>query len=516
MDSSAVPPTGPAKRPLRILVVDDDELDRLTVRRCLLQSGMAATIDEAASAAEAIDRVRPDSYDCVLLDYYMPGGDTLSLLRRFHAAAADVPVIIFTGRGDEEVAVELMKAGAVDYLPKASLTPERLATSCRYALEMSRAAAARRNAEEELRAQEARFRSLANAIPQLAWMTDGEGEVYWFNQRWYDYTGTTFEEPHASGWDRVHPDHLHHVAERFRRSFKTGESWEDTFPLRAADGQYRWFLSRALPMRGEDGTITGWFGTNTDITEQKHGEFERERLLALEQTARTDAERATRARDEVLAIVAHDLRNPMHTIMAAASMLALAADDDKRLRHVGIIQRSIQEMERLISDLLDVARIESGTLPIRHEPVELQALVDEALELFESQAVARKIPLHCHIEQDVQPIRADRDRLIQVLSNLVGNALKFTSGGDGVSVRASRLAGGVQISVKDSGTGIPPADLPHVFDRFWQASRESRAGAGLGLAICKGIVEAHGGRIWAESAVGRGTTVHFTVPHQEA
>lgn len=125
-------------RPVRVLVVDDDELDRLTVRRCLQQVGIDARVEEAGHAAEALERLRPGAFDCVLLDCYLPGSDALALLRDLQNRAADVPIVIFTGRGDEEIAVQFMKAGAADYLPKASLTPERLATSFRYAVEKAR------------------------------------------------------------------------------------------------------------------------------------------------------------------------------------------------------------------------------------------------------------------------------------------------------------------------------------------------------------------------------------------
>ena len=622
--------------PLRILVVEDDELDRRAVHRCLQQSGIRATVDEAASAAEVLERVGHTVYDCVLLDYYIPGAQGHFLLEAIRAAAPAVPLVIFTGRGDEEVAVEVMKAGAADYLPKASLTPERLAACLRHAIELARAAAARRRAEDELRAQEARFRTLANTIPQLAWMMDAEGSRHWYNQRWLDYTGTTLEAMQGSGWRQLHhPDHVQRVVDGIRRSLDTGEPWEDTFPLRSADGQYRWFLSRALPMQRDDGTIVGWFGTNTDITErleaervvreseerlrraleietvgvifftmdgvitgandaflrmggyshgdvaagrvrwdeltppewrpqsgqaveefgstgrpapyekeclrkdgsrwwalfaatrisategvqfvlditeQKKAEVERERLLALERRARAEAERATRARDEVLAIVAHDLRSPIHTVLGAAAMLARPLAEELRQRHVEIVQRSVKAMDRLIADLLDVARIEAGTLSIRPAPLDVRALVDETLEPFALPALARQIKLGFESAADIPSVTADRDRLGQVLSNLIGNALKFTPDGGRVSVRARSLEGPVQISVEDSGQGIAAEELPHVFDRFWQGDRASRSGAGLGLAICKGIVEAHGGRIWAESTLGRGTTFHITVP----
>src|SRR4029077_7734602 len=173
---------------LRILIVDDDETDRLAVRRCLHNSGMSVAVDEAGSAAEALKLIGSSAYDCVLLDYYLPDMPGLSLFERLRGGFPDLPVVMFTGRGDEDIAVELMKAGAADYLPKASITPERLAAGLRHAIELTRANAARKQAEHELRAQESQFRTLANAIPQFAWMADDSGARHWFNQRWLDYT----------------------------------------------------------------------------------------------------------------------------------------------------------------------------------------------------------------------------------------------------------------------------------------------------------------------------------------
>jgi PAS domain S-box-containing protein len=512
--------------PLRLLLVEDDELDRRAVRRCLQQCGIPVIAEDAISAEETLQRIASNGYDCVLLDYYIPGVRGLALFQKIREVAANMPVVIFTGRGDEDIAVELMKSGAADYLPKASLTAERLASSLRHIIELSGAAEARRRAEEELRVQEARFRTLVNAIPQLAWMADRSGARYWFNDRWYDYTGTSFEEVRGWGWQKAHhPDHLQRTVEKMRRSFEAGEDWEETYPLRGKDGTYRWFLSRALPIRGEDGGITNWLGTNTDITEQKNAEAERERALALEQQLRSHAERATRARDEVMAIVVHDLRNPMNTILTSATIIgyslekqaekgidfnpALAAD---LKTCVEAIQSSIKTMDRLICDLLDVSRMEAGSFSIQPSDVDIGALLEESLKICESQARAKKITVTADIPAGLPPVNGDRDRLDQVLSNLLGNAFKFTPEDGRVIVRARKVDASVQITVEDSGPGIPAADLPHIFDRYWRGDRASRDGAGLGLAICKGIVDAHGGNIWVESALGRGTTFRFNVP----
>jgi PAS domain S-box-containing protein len=358
-------------------------------------------------------------------------------------------------------------------------------------------------------------------------MTDRTGARYWFNDRWYDYTGTSFAEVRGWGWQKAHhPDHLQRVLDSMRRSFDAGEAWEDTFPLRGKDGTYRWFLSRALPIRGKDGSVTNWLGTNTDITEQKNAEAERERALAVEHQLRSHAERATRARDEVMAIVVHDLRNPMNTILTSATIIgdslekqaekgvggfnpALSAD---LKTCVEAIQSSIKTMDRLIYDLLDVSRMEAGSFSIQQKHVDVGALLEETLKMFESQARAKTITVSADTPTSLPPVSGDRDRLEQVLSNLLGNAFKFTPEGGRVIIRARKVDASVQIMVEDSGPGIPAADLPRIFDSYWRGDRASRDGAGLGLAICKGIIDAHGGNIWVESTVGRGTTFWFTVP----
>jgi PAS domain S-box-containing protein len=505
---------------LRVLIVDDDVLDLSAIRRCLMQSGVAVSVDEATTAADARAVIRPSAFDCVILDYYMPGIDNVSLLRSIREVASDMPVIILTGHGDEQIAVDFMKAGAQDYLLKASMTPERLATTCRHAVQMARAAAAQRDITRRLREREAEFRALANSIPQMAWIADADGRRYWYNERWYEFTGLRPDQSLGLGWRlALHSDHRVRAYDVQAAATARSEPWEYTAPLRRNDGTYRWFLVRAMPFRSGDGKATRWFGTNTDITERLDTEralsenaAKLRASLALEQSARGEAERATRVRDDVLAIVAHDLRNPIHTItLCAEALLGQTAESDGRRHSIGVIKRCTKTMERLIADLLDVARLEAGTLSVLREPVELPPLIIDTLEQFEVEGLARKVTIRSEIQAGLPVVVCERERLMQVLSNLLGNALKFTPEGRKITVQVMMAGDAVRISVEDAGSGIAEADLPHIFDRYWQASRGS-AGAGLGLAICKGIVEAYGGRIWATSTVGRGTTVSFTLP----
>jgi len=227
-----------------------------------------------------------------------------------------------------------------------------------------------------------------------------------------------------------------------------------------------------------------------------------------------DSQQSLRAREEVLAIVSHDLRNPLNAITLGASLLqtseALSPDDREQL---DIIDLSAQRMRRLIEDLLDVTRLEGGKrLPIDPKPVEVEPLLAETYELFKAQAASSSITLRYHVGGHVPPVYADHHRVLQVLSNLIGNAMKFTPPGGMVTFRADPQNGDVLFTSTDTGPGIPKKHLSDIFNPYWQAKRAERLGAGLGLPIAKGIVEAHGGRIWVESEQGQGTRFYFTLP----
>lgn len=668
---------------------------------------------------------------------------------------------------------------------------------------------AREDAERiarDLAERELEFRTLADNIPQLAWMTDETGFIFWYNQRWFEFTGTTLEEMRGWGWQKVHhPEHLPRVLEKFRDHIQRGIAWEDSFPLRAKDGSYRWFLSRAIPIRDESGRIVRWFGTNTDITEQRateealrdaetrfrlaveatelgtwdcdpqtgaatwssemkaifgvapdfqpyrgfvqerthpddrkpltnclqralgptgDGRFDldyrirrvsdgAERWIAargrvlfderrqpirilgttLDITKRKQAEdaqrflsdatallaasldypktlheiahlavprladwcavalverdgsvrqvavahtdparvelardlgtrypvdpnapvgvpavirsgkpelardipdellvrvardeehlriirelglksymvvpmiardrvlgaitlvsaesghrydegdlayaqhlarraalaidnarlyeearEATRLREQVLAIVSHDLRNPLGAIQMSSTLLAKrfpgASTDPRLRRHVDTIQRSAGRMERLISDLLDVASIQAGRLAVELKDEPLGPIIDEAVEMRGPAAIESGISLRTEIDRSLF-IRADHARMLQVFGNLLGNAIKFCRSGDSITLRAEPKAREVVFSIGDTGPGISAEEAVHVFDPYWSAQRHARKGTGLGLFITKGIVEAHGGRIWVESKPRKGSTFFFTVP----
>lgn len=223
-------------------------------------------------------------------------------------------------------------------------------------------------------------------------------------------------------------------------------------------------------------------------------------------------ERAIRSRDEVLAIVSHDLRNPLAIISAGAGLLQRCSSESERIELVDMMRNACSQMQLLVADLLDVARIEKGGFNVDRTSVDIAGVMEEMRMMFESAAVAKGIHLDIEVRRDIPPLHADRNRLVQILANLLSNAIRFTDRGM-VRLTVNYEDDRTRFSVADSGPGIPAEELPHLFDRFWQARSSHRGGAGLGLAIVKGFVEAHEGVVEVQSKVGNGSLFSFTIPH---
>jgi len=244
----------------------------------------------------------------------------------------------------------------------------------------------------------------------------------------------------------------------------------------------------------------------------------RAEALDREQRARSQAESAVRTRDAVVSIVSHDLRNPLMAILGSAELLLEMIRDDTQ----GILRTQLEAlkhaagtMDRLVRDLLDVTRLESGPLPVTRRPLNIVDVVCEVAGMFQPAVRARRVAVTCDTPKDVPLTLGDRDRLGQALSNLIGNAVKFTPDGGVVRVSVEVQPAAIRVSVHDTGPGIPPDQVGRLFDRFWQASRQDSRGLGLGLTIVKAIVEAHGGSVSVESTVNKGSTFSLTLPRAD-
>jgi hypothetical protein len=377
----------------------------------------------------------------------------------------------------------------------------------------------RKQAKAALLESEERFRFLAESIPQIVWTGRPDGWLDYYNQRWFDYTGMTLEETQGWGWGPVlHPDDLQMCIDRWTLAVETGEPYEIEYRFkRVTDGEYRWHLGRALPLHDRNGQIVKWFGTCTDIHDQKQALAQRDRLLASEQAARTQAEVSNRLKDEFLAVVSHELRSPLNAMLGWVQMLrAGRLDETMTAKALETIERNARAQTQLIEDLLDVSRIITGKLRLNVRTCQLVPIVEAAIDTVRLAADAKSIRLQPVLDPLAGPVSGDSERLQQVVWNLLSNAIKFTPKGGRVQIRLERINSHVEIIVTDTGIGISPDFLPYVFERFRQAdssSTRSYSGLGLGLAIVRHLVELHGGTVSVDSpGEGQGTTFIVKLP----
>ncbi|MDP9087729.1 MAG: PAS domain S-box protein, partial [Pseudomonadota bacterium] len=344
--------------------------------------------------------------------------------------------------------------------------------------------------EQRYRAAAEQLTDLADNVNQLVWMAAPDGAIFWYNKRWYDYTGTTPEEMRGWGWQAVHdPDELPRVLERWRDCIATRVPFDMVFPLKGSDGQFRHFLTRVVPIKDEAGNVTRWFGTNTDISEQRRAE------AALRE--------ANLRKDVFLATLSHELRNPLAPIRNAATLLAkatLTPEDHERSRL--IIVRQVRHLAALLDDLLDVSRITRGVFALKKERVNLQGLLAEAVESARPVVDKKRHTLTLDWPSNSIEVEADPIRLVQIASNLLTNAAKYTDPEGVITFTARTVDADVFISVRDTGIGLARHELTEVFEMFSQVApkqKRSEGGLGIGLALVKGLVELHGGRVEARS-----------------
>lgn len=316
--------------------------------------------------------------------------------------------------------------------------------------------------------------------------------------------GGTFEDYQRD----IHPEDRARVLETIGRSASGQGEHHLAYRIVCPDGEIRWLEAWGRLFCDEQGEPQRMLGVCSDVTDRMRAEEQRVQLLQ-----RT--EQAVRARDDLLAMVSHDLRDPLNVIsMASAILEHQVQSDPSPKKHVAMIRRAAGQMEELIANLLDAASIETGRCTVEPKPHDLETLLTEALDRLGPVAASKGVHLEkrCELPAGQRHALCDRARVQQVLGNLLGNALKFCVSGQHIAVEARAAANAIQVSVRDTGAGIAAEHLTLVFDRYWKGKQSGRAGSGLGLFIAKGLVEAHGGRLWVESTLGHGSTFHFTLP----
>ncbi len=369
--------------------------------------------------------------------------------------------------------------------------------------------------ELALKQSQAEFFQLADAIPQMAWMTRADGYVDWFNHRWYQYTGLSQEDCLGWSWTQcINADDLPKVQAAWEKSIKTGERVDIVAPIRGADGTVRPFLTRALPLKDENGEIVRWFGTNTDISEQQQIQEELRTVAA-------QLSDADRKKDEFLATLAHELRNPLAPIRMGLELMKMAGDDPELLDETrDTMERQTKQLISLVDDLLDVSRVTRGKLNLRKADVKISDVIKSAVETSKPLIEDSDHQFETAIGKDIT-IHADPNRLAQVVSNLLNNAAKYTPDGGKINLSVDQPSSDqVAIHVRDTGIGIPADMMESIFTMFTQVDRSMErrfAGLGIGLTLVKSLVEMHGGSVSVKSeGQGKGSEFTVTLPvHEE-
>ena len=356
---------------------------------------------------------------------------------------------------------------------------------------------------------ELQIRTLADAIPTLAWTARADGFIEWYNARWYEYTGTTPDEMAGWGWQKVHdPEFLPIVMQRWQSSIASGQPFEMTFPLRAADGRFRRFLTRVTPLCDEEGRVTRWFGTNTDVE--------------AERAAREAAEEANQAKTNFLATMSHELRTPLNAIAGYTELLEVGVHGPVTAQQrdtLSRIQRSQLHLLGLINDVLNFAKLEAGRVEFHLTDVPVMDVLDRLEPLIAPQLQAKSLAFSREECSADSVVRADPDKLQQILINLLSNAIKFTPAGGAVTIRCDDDGDLLHLRVRDTGIGIPEERFEHIFAPFVQINRRLNApheGTGLGLSISRDLARGMGGQLTVESSLGAGSTFTVTLRRADA
>lgn len=362
----------------------------------------------------------------------------------------------------------------------------------------------RKRVEQALRASERRFKTLAGSAPVGIFETDADGNCLFVNDRWRQMAGMSLEAARGQGWAAaLHPEDRERIFLAWNAAAREGCEFAEEYRFCTPQGEVTWLSGRAVALSDESGAVSGYLGTVEDISRLKRAEAE--------------LRMADQRKDEFLAMLAHELRNPLAPIRNAVEILKLEGPPDPKLVWArGVIDRQVEQMARLLDDLLDVSRVSLGQLRMRKQPVDLTEVVRSALETSRPSIAEMGHELSVVLPEEPVFVGADLSRLAQAFLNLLNNAAKYTDRGGRIVLTARRQGSDVVVSVKDNGIGISAELLPHVFDMFMQANHSaerSQGGLGIGLSLVKRLIEAHGGTVEARSeGPGRGAEFIVRLP----
>ena len=495
----------------KALIIDDNPSDRtLAIRELkkLFPQFKAVEINDEVGFAKAL---QTDDFNIVITDYQIRWTTGIEILHRIKKEKPDCPVIMFTGTGSEEIAVEAMKGGLDDYVIKSPKHYVRLAAAVRSAWQRSQ----QRKALEEFKQSYYRF---FERIPLGLYRLNPTGEIIEINSTLTKMLG--HEESEDLNGQSIFEYHVKPEAYLLWQQQLNSDrpKAELETQIKTLAGKLIWIRHNAIAVKDDRGDLIYYEGAVADITANKQAEIERGELLERERQAREEAETVNRIKDEFLATLSHELRTPLNAIIGWIQLLRGGKMSNLQVnKALDVIDRNAKAQNQLIDDLLDVSRIIRGTMKLQLEPTNLIEVVTASLDTVRPSAGAKDIQIMTQFEFDVTKVNADRERLQQIFWNLLINAIKFTPAGGKVIISSAVRENTVAIEVKDTGQGIASDVLPYVFDRFRQAESKSstrtQGGLGLGLAIVRHLVEIHGGRATADSeGIGTGATFAIELP----
>ncbi len=503
-------------RPSKILIIEDNAIDREVYKRCLWESTTwGFEFAEADSAIEGIEMAATWGPDCALVDVNLPDMDGIEALARLKARSGRVPfaAIVLTAYSEEAVAVRAMKAGAMDYLPKGKVSADTLPHVVRNAMErflMQRRIEEQRSALEE---SGQRYQVLLEAMPQMVWSANASAQVEYSNRRWLEYTGTSMAPGTRLEWDRlVHPEDRERTWRAWRQAAESGSVFEIEHRLRcAADGSYRWHLVRAIPVRGSTGEITNWFGTCTEVENQKQTEKARLEKQKLESLGR------------LAGGLAHDFNNLLVAILGGASyaMEKLPSSHPAQETLQGVVQAGERAAE-ITRKMLAYA----GKGNVFVARAQIDQLVGDAIKCA---GVPESIRLEFHGGRRLPPVEADSDLLRQAIADLLKNAIEAIGeqSSGSILVRTAMVELGkeaarrdfgppgispgkyVAVEVRDTGCGMDEETQKMIFDPFFTTKF---LGRGLGLAAVQGFARSNGGGVQVDSSPGKGARFRLLLP----
>jgi signal transduction histidine kinase/DNA-binding response OmpR family regulator len=504
---------------IRLLVVDDDEVDRLQLKRALKGSGLDYKLTECDALDSQTEALLTSSFDCIFLDYLMPGNNGLLLLKKIRDAGVKTPVVIITSQGNERVAVELMKAGASDYVVKNNINGQVIGQVLRNMLKMGAVEREREAAIQALRVSESRLAEAQRIAKIGNWeLTSNSNNLFWSNEvyRLFNVDPEAFH-PTVDGLAEFITPVDRPLLQNTLRNAKKNKPFNIDLEL-IGSKVVKHVNMQGHALEGENDSADKIVGTLQDITERKLAE---EELMK----AREVAEQSMKTREIFLANMSHEIRTPMNAILGFTRLLYKTSLTDEQKSFLDAINFSGENLLVIINDILDLTKIQSGKLTIDKTAFSLPDLVRGIVALLEPKAREKNLQFTYRIDNDVPPyIYGDAVRLNQVLTNLISNATKFTASGSlHVEIKATmsndREDFPLTISVRDTGIGIPGDKQSKIFESFEQASTETTrkyGGTGLGLSIVKALVELQGGSIKLISNPGSGSVFTVTIPYHIA